>query len=89
MPDPRVGALQNAGDVFRCSCQSREMRECRQMRERRQMRECRQVRELREMTSLPKLCLNPICQGWYNRAGHQTLASDQVAGDNHEDMSSL
>jgi hypothetical protein len=47
------------------------------------------MRELRQMRSLPKPCLNPICQGWYNRAVQQTLASDQVAGDNHEDMSSL
>ena len=65
------------------------MRERRQMRERPQMREIRQMRELRKMRSFPKLCLNPICQGWYNRAVHQTLASDQVAGDKHEDMSSL
>ena len=71
------------GGVFRRSCQSHELRECRQLRE------LRQMHELRQMRSLPKLYLNPICQGWYNRAGHQTLASDHVAGDDNEDMSSL
>jgi len=76
-PTGALSLLQNAGGVFHRSCQSRELHEVRQMR------------ELRQMLSLPKLCLNLICQGWYNRAVHQILASDQVAGDDNEDMSSL